>query len=223
VDYSLWLERHQHRDCAVGALLVLDKEIARVPDLSLENANWLLDWIWLAISRGWPVLVASPGLIAFWWQWRDRRAKHVAQKPYIKVEADSRIGDRFGWQFVRIHVRNDASVPIELRSLSVKPPFVLAKKAYNNEPDVRTANQSIQMSLRVGRSEENETYAFVGSTLRSMSQVQLSIRAQYSEMSAARRKGDINIKSEPIDVPHITISKTSKIPISAKHGTKCRL
>ncbi|MBR0750493.1 hypothetical protein JQ582_42110 [Bradyrhizobium japonicum] len=28
VDYSVWLERHQHRDCASGALLVLDKEVS---------------------------------------------------------------------------------------------------------------------------------------------------------------------------------------------------
>lgn len=165
--------------------------------------------MWWVISGGWPVLVALPGLIAFWWQWRDRRAKHVAQKPYIKVEADSRIGDRLGWQFIRLYVRNDAPVPIEIRSLSVKAPLVLAKKAYNNEPDVRTASQSIQLSLHVSRGGENDTYAFVGSTLRSMSQVQLSMRAQYSEMSAARRKSDLKIKSEPIDVPHITISKIS--------------
>ena len=174
-----------------------------------ENAKWLWGWIWWIISGGWPIVIAIPGLVAFWWQRNDRKAKREAEKPYIRVEDASSTGVRSDWRFVRIYVRNDARVPVEIKSLSVEKPYVLAKMDGKNRPEPRTVGQSIQLSRRVATSSDDETYAFVGSTLRSMSQVQLSMRAQYSEMSAARREIDLRIKSEPIDVPHITINKAS--------------
>jgi hypothetical protein len=185
-----------------------------VPDLSWENAKWLWGWIWWLISGGWPVLVAIPGLVAFWWQRSDRKAKREAETPYIRVEDGSSTGVRADWKIIRICVRNDARVPVEIRSLSVGKPYVLAKLDGKNRPDLRAVGQSIQLSRRVATSESDETYAFVGSTERSMSQVQLSMRAQYSEQSASRRDRTIKMKSEAIDVPHITISKTSNSPIA---------
>lgn len=178
--------------------------------LSWENAAWLWGWVWWGISGCWPVFVALPGLVAFHWQRQDRKAKRLAQTPYFKIESDKRLGKAFDWQFMRIYVRNDSAAPIELRTISVDDKgVILAKKRDNNSPDIGSADRSIQLSLYVSRGGENETYAFVGSTLRSMSQVQLSMRAQYEEMSAARRKSNPKITSEPIDVPHITISKNS--------------
>lgn len=178
--------------------------------LSWENAAWLWGWIWWLISGGWPVVIAIPGLVAFWWQRADRKAKREADTPYIRIEDGSPTGLKGPWRPIRISVRNDSRVPIDVRSISVRKPLILARLNGKNQPDLGSAGQSLQLSLRVGASTgKNDTYAFVGSTLRSMSQVQLSMRAQYSEMSAARRDIDLKIKSEPIDVPHITISRTS--------------
>lgn len=177
---------------------------------SWENAAWFWGWAWWGISGGWPVLVAFPGLIAFYWQWRDRKTKQESEIPYIRIEDGSAVGLIGPWRPIRILVRNDSRTPIDVRSISVRRPFILARLNGKNQPDLRSAGQSLHLSLRVGASSgKNDTYAFVGSTDRSMSQVQLSMRAQYSEHSASRRDRTIKIRSETIDVPHITINKSS--------------
>lgn len=174
-----------------------------------SNLFWAWGWIWWAISGGWPVVAAIPGIVAFCWQWRDRKAKQEAQTPYIRVEDGSSTGLRGPWRPIRIYIRNDSPFPIHVTSISVKSPLALARLDGENEADSARAGETLQLSLRVNASGENHTYGFVGSTLRSKSQVQLSMRAQYSEMSASRRTRIIKVTSEPISVPQITVNKSN--------------
>lgn len=170
-------------------------------------------WWWIALLGA--ALIGAfkygPSWIKLWWDWRDRASKAVSIEPTISVEDASYQDNRSDWLFVRMSIRNNASYPIKIEKVELTAPRGVVFKPTNThtKPNLDWPHSWIEVGVVVKPREVQETHWFVGSTLRSMPQSQVSIRIQYREISPTMRPNSITRTSNPIDVPHITINKTS--------------
>jgi len=181
----------------------------------LASIDWSVVW-----SFGWPVLVAVPGFIAFRWQWIDRSDAKKARAPFIAIRLahGKGIKSQEGWEPVEFLVRNDADVPIIVSKLEVVRPrgvtiAMLHRSPSDNSPDPERMGSTLTVKWRIepklanGRGGEQwsaQTLGFLGSTKRSISDVQVSIRATFSEMSAARRTSTTIAVSDPMELTQVT-------------------
>ena len=183
----------------------------------------MIDWSWWADAAWeflWPVIVAVPGFIAFWWQWRDR---WEAQAPFVTAFASQTFPDLKGdWVPVQFFVRNNLSVPIEVTEIRlIGPEGALQFMDYSApsragrtvSPSRPTDTVKVSWVLPAGADTASvfsgthgrETLAFVGSTEASTENMRLSIACKFRKHSSDRRSRRITATSEPIDVKRVTI------------------
>lgn len=167
-------------------------------------------WWWIALAGAVTlgVIKYAPSWIKLWWERRDRTSKAESAKPTVYVEDASYAQKREGWLFVRMSVENNSSYRIKVRRILPDDTHVVFRRSDDlSDTDYRRSWLETEMSLKPR--EVQDTHWFVGSTLRSMAQAHVSMRLEYLEMSPSNRTIQIPVISNAIDVPHITINKTS--------------
>ena len=172
------------------------------------------DWLNSVVAT-WPVLVGIPGLVAFYWQWRDRRAAQLASAPFAALQD---VAERYmprlvtDWKFMRLYVRNDLNVPVILTRLEVlSPRHVYISPAVGLRggmgiDETRVGSDvPLDWSLSPTGSEGASTkrWVFLASKKRAMSKTSIIIRATLRERSASAREIKIKVTSPPISVPQI--------------------
>ncbi|TJV21097.1 MAG: hypothetical protein E5Y04_28755 [Mesorhizobium sp.] len=181
-----------------------------------------IDWVWWA-SNLWPLAVAVPGFIAFWWQWRDRALSDLARAPHIEIDAtrpqNEGVRDVDGWKNVIFQIRNDGQVPIQITKVEVlSPKGVEVAMPDRQDGKARRMGRSLEVAWRVepvllkgdaGRHWSAQTRGFLGSTLRNISDAQISMRFTFSEMAATRRKSSVKITTAPMTLAQATKKNAS--------------
>jgi len=171
-------------------------------------------WAGVAWSFGWPVLVAIPGLVAFIWQWRDRRDRDMARKPFVEITPAENIGlrEQNGWRPFSVSVRNDADVPICITKLeAIKPDgLMITMPPYPLSPRVSVpVTWQVEPGAKRPLPHERPWVLYLSSCKASIRDVQLVIRCTFKEMSARQRISTTIITSDPIALPQAIRNRTS--------------
>lgn len=148
----------------------------------------------------WPVLVAVPGFVAFFWQWGDRRERKLRRVPYIEIESAFNFGFKSenGFTPINFKVRNDADVPVAVIGLEVIEPKGCVMVGRPHLSHTSLLKPHWVTSAQSCAPQPGQWVVFVASTRQNMSNVQLVIRCTFKEMSATARTSSVKVNSKPI-------------------------
>lgn len=187
--------------------------------------EWIggIDWAWwagAAWSFGWPVIVATPGLIAFWWQWNDRKE---AQEPFVTAFPSKDFPEpKRDWLPIQFFVRNTLPFAIDITEVRITGPkgVVLfmdytapsrrGKPTTGSPPsDTVTVKWTLPAGADTGTvfigHHGRELLAYVGSTAESVSNARLSISCSFRKQSADLRIRKTQAISAEMQINKVTI------------------